>query len=369
MLMPSLEIPRDELIRYRRYFHANPELSLVEYETAAFIERELRECSFDDIRTGVGGTGILATLKGGKPGPVTMLRADMDALPVEETADVPYRSTRAGAMHACGHDGHMAVLLSAARALSKMRSEVAGTIVFCFQPGEEGAFGAKLMVEDGALEDPHVDRCFTFHLFSGLDVGKIGVRDGVFFASSDRFDLVLRGKGGHGAMPQLSVDPVVGAAHLVTMLQTIASREIAPQDSVAITVGKIEAGTTHNVIPDEAVMFATVRAVSDEIRRELPERLERMIEGLCDAMRMDYEFEYHWGYPPTVNDTAMNDVVRRVAERTIGRENVVDPHQYGMWSEDMSYFMQERPGSYFLVGVRGGEIGYEPQPAFIADSI
>ncbi len=357
----SIDVPHDELVRYRRHFHAHPELSLVEHETAAFIERELRECEFDELRTGVGRTGILATLRGARPGPVTLLRADMDGLPMEEVADVPYRSTRKGAMHACGHDGHMAILLASARALSRMRERVAGTIVFCFQPGEEGPAGNKLMIEDGALENPHVDRCFALHLYSGLEVGKIGVRDGAFFASSDRFVLSLKGRGGHGAMPHMSVDPIVAAAQLVTMLQTIPSREIAPKDPVVVTVGALHAGTTFNVIPDDAELSGTVRAFSDEVRRSIPERMERMTEGLCDAMRLDYEFEYLWGYPPTVNDPAMNDVVRAVAAKAIEARNVVDPHDVVLWAEDMSYMMEQRPGAYFVVGVRGAERGVEPQ--------
>ena len=360
-IFPPIEVPSDELVRYRRHFHAHPELSLEEHETAAFIERELRACAFDEIRTGVGGTGILATLRGAKPGPVTLLRADMDALPMQETADVPYRSTRDGAMHACGHDGHMAILLSAARALSRMRDHISGTLVFCFQPAEEGPAGAKLMIEDGALEHPHVDRCFALHLYSGLDVGTVGIRDHAFFASSDRFELTLTGKGGHGAMPHASVDPIVAASQLVTMLQTIPSREIAPKDPIVVTVGKLESGTTFNVIPDHAQMLGTVRAMSDEVRRSIPERMERMIEGLCDALRLDYEFEYLWGYPPTVNDPAMNDVVREVAREVVGAENVVDPHDIVMWAEDMSYMINERTGAYFIVGVRGPERGHEPQ--------
>ncbi|HUA08450.1 MAG TPA: M20 family metallopeptidase [Candidatus Acidoferrales bacterium] len=361
MLSTSIEVPVEELVRYRRHFHANPELSLKEFETAAFIERELRACDFDEIRTGVGKTGILATLRGGRPGPVTLLRADMDALPMDETADVPYRSTRSGAMHACGHDGHMAILLSAARALSRRRELVAGTIVFCFQPAEEGLAGNKLMIDDGALENPHVERCFALHLYSGLDVGKIGVRDGAFFASSDRFTLTLKGRGGHGAMPQLTVDPIVGASQLVAMLQTIVSREIAPKDPAVITVGSLHAGTTFNVIPDTAELQGTVRSFAEDVRRSIPERMERMIEGVCDALRLDYEYEYFWIYPATINDKAMNDVVRAAAARSIGAENVVDPHDIVMWGEDMSFMMQQRPGAYFVVGVRGAELGIEPQ--------
>jgi len=351
----------DELVAYRRHFHANPELSLKEFETAAFIERELRARSFDEIRTGIGKTGILATLRGARPGPVTLLRADMDALPIEELGDAPYRSTNAGVMHACGHDGHMAILLAAARALEARRSEVPGTIVFCFQPGEEGHAGNKLMIEDGALENPHVDRCFALHLYSGLDVGKIGVRDGPFFASSDRFDIELTGTGGHGAMPHAAVDPIVAAAQLVSLLQTIPSREIAPSEPVVVTVGALHAGTTFNVIPERAHMQGSVRAFSEGVRTSIPERMERMVAGLCEAMRLQYRFEYRFVYPPTVNDPGANAVVRRAGREVLGEENVVDPHEIVMWSEDMSFMQEQRPGAYFLVGARGPSAGGHPQ--------
>ena len=360
-LHPTVEIPHDELVRYRRHFHENPELSYQEHETAAFIERELRACDFDDVRTGVAQTGILATLRGGRPGPVTLLRADMDALPVQELSEVAYRSKRDGVMHACGHDGHMAIMLSAARYLSRRKAEIPGTIVFCFQPAEEGPAGAKAMVEEGALENPHVDRAFALHLYSGMEAGKVGIRDGPFFASSDRFSIALLGRGGHGAMPHQAVDPIPAAAQLVTLLQTIPSREIAPKDPVVLTIGKLEAGTTFNVIPDSAHMYGTTRTFDDAVRASLPDRMERMVEGLCDAMRLDYEFEYSWGYPPTVNDPAMNDVVRDVAREAVGAENVVDPQDLALWSEDMSYMLNERPGAYFLIGVRGEELGVEPQ--------
>jgi amidohydrolase len=350
----------EELAHYRRHFHSHPELSLQEHETAAFIERELRDAGFNQLRTGIGTTGILATLEGGKPGPVTLLRADMDGLPVAELNEVEYRSANAGVMHACGHDGHMAILLSAARELMRRREEVGGQIVFCFQPGEEGYAGNKLMIDDGALESPHVDRTFALHLYTGLDAGSIGVRDGAFFPSSDRFEIELTGKGGHGAMPQGAVDPVVAAAQLVTLLQTIASREIAPQAPVVVTVGSIHSGTTFNVIPERATMQGTVRAFDDAVRRSVPERMERMIAGLSAAMRLQYRFAYHWGYPPTVNDAACNDVVRRIGREVFGSDRVVDPHDVVMWSEDMAFMQQERPGAYFIVGARGPQTGTEP---------
>ena len=350
-----------ELVAYRRHFHAHPELSLIEFATAKFIERELRDAGFDQIRTGIGKTGILATLQGGRPGPVTLLRADMDALPIEERNDEPYRSLTPGVMHACGHDGHMAILLAAARALRRRADEISGTIVFCFQPGEEGHSGNKLMIEDGALENPHVDRTFALHLYSGLDVGKIGVRDGAFFASSDRFDIELAGKGGHGALPQSAVDPIVASAQLVTMLQTVASREIAANQPVVVTVGSLHSGTTFNVIPELATLQGSVRAFDDTIRAELPVRIERLLAGVCDAMRLTYRFDYHWIYPPTVNDPATNDVVREVAREVVGAQNLVDPHEIVMWSEDMSFMQELRPGAYFLVGARGPRKGIEPQ--------
>ncbi len=334
---------------------------MAEVETAAFVERELRALDFDEIRTGVGGTGILATLRGGRPGPVTLLRADMDALPVTELNDVPYASTKPGVMHACGHDAHVAILSCAAKDLARRRAEVPGTLVFCFQPGEEGAAGNKLMIDDGALENPHVDRVFALHVYSGLDVGKIGVRDGAFFASSDRFVLRLKGSGGHGAMPDLSVDPIVAASYLVTMLQTLTSREVAPREPVVVTIGKIESGSTFNVIPDEAEMLGTVRAFDEAVRRTMPERMERIVAGLCASLRLTYEFEYLWGYPTTVNDAAANEVVREVGRGALGAANVVDGHEIVMWSEDMSYMQELRPGSYLLVGARGPQLGTYPQ--------
>jgi amidohydrolase len=360
-MIAALDVPMDELSRHRRHFHMHPELSMQEFETAAYIERHLRELDLDEIRTGVGQTGILGTLRGGRPGPVTLLRADIDALPVTEIGDCDYKSQTPGAMHACGHDAHVAILLSAAKELARRRAEIPGTLVFCFQPGEEGYAGNKLMIDDGALEHPHVDRCFALHVFSGLEVGKIGVRDGAFFASSDEFHLTIRGKGGHGAMPERAIDPIVAGAHFVTMLQTIVSREIAPKEPAAFTVGRFHAGSTFNVIPNEAEMEGTVRSFDREVRESMPERLERILRGLAEAMRIEYEMKYRYGYPPTINDAAMNEIVREVGRNVLGHENVVYPHDIVMWAEDMAFMLQERPGAYFLVGASGPDKGHFPQ--------
>jgi amidohydrolase len=353
-MLASDLVPTDDLVRVRRHLHRHPELSMVEFETAAFVAEELAKLGLDEIRTGVGRTGVLGTLRGGKPGPVTLLRADMDALPIVELVEADYRSQRSGVMHACGHDGHVSILLAAARTLAARRSEVPGTLVFCFQPGEEGSAGNRLMIEDGALEDPHVDRTFALHLYSGLDVGKIGVRDGAFFASADEYTLIIKGKGGHGAMPQIAIDPIVAGSYFVTMLQTIVSREIAAKDPAVFTVGKFEAGTTFNVIPDEAKLMGTVRCFDAEVRASMPERMERIVKGLGEAMRIDYDLDYHWSYPPTVNDRETNDVVREVGRAVLGPENVVE-HDIVMWAEDMSFMQEQRPGAYFIVGARGGD--------------
>ena len=358
--MPAPDVlPHDEMVRTRRRLHEQPELSLLEFDTARFVAETLAGYHLDEIRTGVGRTGVLATLRGGRPGPVTLLRADMDALPIRELNTVDYRSHREGIMHACGHDGHVAILLAAAATLAARRAEVAGTLVFCFQPGEEGAAGNRLMIEDGALEHPHVDRTFALHLYSGLDVGKIGVRDGPFFASADEFTLTIRGRGGHGAMPHTAVDPIVAGAHVVTMLQTIVSREVAPKEPAVFTVGQFTSGTTFNVIPDEAVLKGTVRAFDADVRAAMPERLRRISAGLAEALRVEIEVDYHWSYPPTVNAREPNDVVRAAGRRRLGAENVVE-HDIVMWAEDMSFMQEVRPGAYFIVGSRGSEASAYP---------
>jgi amidohydrolase len=347
-------VPLDEMVATRRHLHMHPELSMLEHATAALVARELAALDLDDLRTAVGETGVVGTLVGGKPGPVTLLRADMDGLPILEANTVEYRSRADGVMHACGHDGHVAILLAAAKTLAADRANVPGTLVFCFQPGEEGKAGALKMIRDGVLENPHVDRTFALHLYSGLDVGKIGVRDGPYFASADEFDLIIRGKGGHGAMPQNSFDPIVAGAHMVSMLQTVISREIAPKDPAVITVGSFTSGTTFNVIPDRAHLQGTVRAFDESVRRSLPERMERVIKGVAAALRVDYEFDYHWSYPPTVNDKAVNDVVRATGTAELGAASVVE-HDIVMWAEDMSFMQNERPGAYFIVGSRGDD--------------
>lgn len=327
---------------------------MLEFGTAAHVLERLEALPVERIRINVGQTGVVAALQGGRPGPVTLLRADMDALPIEEISSRPYRSQNPGVMHACGHDGHVSILLGVAATLCRRRADVRGTIVFCFQPGEEGSAGNRLMIEDGALEDPHVDRVFALHLYSGLDTGKIGIRDGPFLPSSDRFTIEIIGTGGHGAMPQSARDPIVAAAHVVTMLQTIVSREVAPGDPVVVTVGALQGGTTFNVIPDIVTLRGTVRCFDSEVRKTMPQRIDRIVDGICAALRVEHRFEYRYNYPVTVNDAAAADVIRAAGNAVIGRENVVE-HDAIMMAEDMSFMHEQRPGGYFLVGSRGGD--------------
>lgn len=367
-MLPVSSVPHGELVATRRRLHEQPELSMVEFDTARYVADELGTMALDEIRTGVGGTGVLGTLVGGKPGRVTLLRADMDALPVRELNEVAYRSQRDGVMHACGHDGHVAILLAAARTLAEQRADVPGTLVFCFQPGEEGAAGNRCMIEDGALEHPHVERTFALHLYSGLELGKVGVRDGPFFASADEFVLNVRGRGGHGAMPHAAIDPIVAGAQLVTMLQTIVSREIVPREPVVVTVGAFQSGTTFNVIPDEAVLRGTVRTFDRDVRAGMPDRLRRIAAGVAAAMGVEIAVDYRWSYPPTVNAPEPNDAVRAVAREIVGPDDLVE-HEIIMWAEDMSFMQEQRPGAYFVVGSRGGESSAHPHhsPRFDID--
>ena len=361
--MPAPEaIPHDEMVRARRRLHASPELSMVEFDTARFVAETLGTYGLDEVRTKIGKTGVLGTLVGGRPGPVTLLRADMDALPIREINAVDYVSTRDGVMHACGHDGHVAILLAAAKTLAERRSEVAGTLVFCFQPGEEGAAGNRFMIEDGALENPHVDRTFALHLYSGLDVGKIGVRDGAFFASADEFTLTIRGRGGHGAMPHNSIDPIVAGAHIVTMLQTIVSREVAPKDPAVFTVGQFTSGTTFNVIPDEALP----QGDGAGLRRRGPGKHARPPARASPAAWRGAAGRDRGRLPLVVPaDRQRGRAERRrpgaSAARLLGPENVVE-HDIVMWAEDMSFMQELRPGAYFIVGSRGGEASSFPAP-------
>jgi amidohydrolase len=278
----------------------------------------------------------------------------MDALPIEEENDVSYRSVAREKMHACGHDGHVAILLGAARIVASRRDEVAGTVCFLFQPAEEGKGGAKAMVADGVLERFGIERAYGLHLASAHPAGQVGLREGAFYASSDSIEITIEGKGGHGASPHLSVDPVYVAAEFVVAVQQIVSRNVDPIEPAVVTIGAIHGGTTHNVIPSRVRLLGTVRAFDANVRAKMPERIERVLRGICEASGATYAFEYLWRYPVTTNDPVQTQYVRALAERVVGAGRVADVPKL-MGAEDFSFFAERVPACFFTIGSNGGE--------------
>jgi amidohydrolase len=363
-----LLISRDELVRDRRRLHANPELAFEEHETAALVAERLRSLGLE-VQTGVGKTGVVGRLRGGQPGRTVLLRADMDALPIQEENEVEYRSTRPGVMHACGHDGHVAIMLGAARALAARRDRLAGTIVFAFQPAEERIPGGALgMIAEGVMDNPKVDAVFGLHLTLAAPVGAVRVRPGPSMASADTFQAEILGRGGHASRPQFAVDPIRIAASVVTALHSIVSREIAPLQPAVITIGTIHAGTVSNVIPSSATLGGSVRAVDQQVRETMARRIQETIVGIARAMGGDARIDYRLGYPPVVNDAAMTELVAEVARQVVGEAAALG--EPNMASEDVSYFLQRAPGCYFNLGVANearGLTGSNHHPRFDLD--
>jgi amidohydrolase len=347
-----------ELVADRRFLHQHPELGFKEEATAAFIADRLRPLGLDDVQTGVGRTGVVGLLRGSVgPGPCVLLRADMDALPIEELNDVPYRSQLPGVMHACGHDAHVAMLLGAAKLLAQHRADFAGTVKFVFQPSEEAnGGGARPMIEAGVLENPNVGAAFGLHIGTNVPLGKIAVKAGPVNASADSAIVTIRGQGGHAARPHQAVDPVVIGAHCIIALQTVVSREVNPSSPAVITVGTLHAGTVSNVIPEDATFRATVRTVDQRTRTLLSERIPAVVRGIAEAFRATADVQYRLGYPPLLNDAAMASLVREVAHDVVGTENVSAP-SVGMGAEDMAYFLEAVPGAFYRLGARNRATG------------
>lgn len=346
------------VIADRRHLHENPELGFEEVKTSKFVTERLQSLGVEDIKTGIAKTGVTGLIRGGKgPGKTVLLRADMDALPILEENDVPYVSQNPGVMHACGHDGHTAILMGVARLLTERKDSFAGTVKLLFQPAEElPPGGARPMIEAGVLEDPHVDAVFGLHVAQEAPVGQIIVGSGPIMAAADRFNIVIKGKGGHGAMPQTTVDPIVVGAQIVTALQTLISRELDPIATGVVSVCAFHAGNAFNVIPDTAELRGTVRTFSPECRSMLEKRIEEVATGIASAMRAEAEVSYVRGYPSTVNDPEMADLVREVAADVVGKDNVIAA-QPKMGAEDFSYFLLERPGAFYFVGSNNEERG------------
>jgi len=337
----------EEVVSIRRDVHAHPEQGFKEKRTSDLILRKLKSYGVEAKR--VCDTGIIGLIKGAMPGPTILIRADIDGLPVTELNEVPYASKTPGVMHACGHDGHVASALGTARILAKKRSEIAGNIKFMFQPAEEGPGGARPMIEAGLLKNPKVDYAFALHMWNDLPVGKIGVRPGPVMASADEFVVTICGVGGHGAAPHQTIDPVVVASQVVVACQTIVSRRVDPTKSAVVTFGKIAAGNRFNIIPAEAQLVGTVRALEEDVRVAVKRELHRIIEGVAGALGAKARIEYKDGYPPTVNHPDATAMVRRAAEAVVGRANVVE-QDVTLGAEDMSYVLKEVPGCYWFLG-------------------
>lgn len=334
-----------EIIDLRRDIHRHPELAFQERRTAALVAERLRACGLD-VRTGLAGTGVTADLDGAAPGPRLALRADMDALPIQETNDVPYKSVVDGVMHACGHDGHVAALLGAARALVGLRDRLKGGVRFIFQPAEETEGGARPLIAAGVLDG--VDEIYGLHLWNYQPCGTVGIKTGPVTAAASEFRIRITGRGGHGAAPQGTVDAVVVGSQVVTALQTIVSRNIDPLEGAVVTIGRFQAGGGFNVIADQAVLDGTTRAYSEENQRLLKARMEEILAGLGRAFGATIELDYVEGYPPTVNAEEPTAVVRAAARKIVG-DGVIAPF-LTLVGEDFSYYARQVPGCFVFVG-------------------
>lgn len=351
----AAEALRAQLIAQRRDFHEHPELSNREERTSRVIAEKLRALGFDDVKTGVGKYGVVGLLKGSKPGPVVAVRADMDALPIQETIDVAYKSQNAGAKHACGHDVHMTVELGVAEILSKRRDLINGSIKFIFQPAEEGPpageeGGAKLMIKEGALENPRPSAIFGLHVMPNIEVGQIGYNIGPSMASADRFVITVRGKKVHGAYPHDGIDAVVVAAECVSALQSIRSRRINTQEPMVLTIGSIHGGNRYNIVTDEVKLEGTVRTLNEDIRRRVRQMMDETLTGITSAYGAKYELEYVENAAVTYNDPALAEATLPTLRRLIGEKNLSVPLPQ-MAGEDFSYYQRVIPGFFYFLGV------------------
>jgi amidohydrolase len=347
-ISPEVERLIPEMRRVRRDLHANPELGFQERRTADIVARRLTELGYQ-MRTGLGRTGVAASLRGTGAGKTVMVRADMDALPIEEQTDVPWRSRWPGAMHACGHDAHTSIVLALADVLAAEMRRHSGSLLLLFQPAEELLQGAPAMLADGALGDRVPDAAFSVHMHNEQSAGKVAIRSGPVLASADRIRITVRGRGGHGAFPHLAADPVVAAAHLVTAVQTLVSRETPPLESAVLSITMLKAGTAFNVIPDTVEMEGTLRCFEAALRENLLESLDRTVSAVASALRCTGEVRTEWLTPAVVNDPETTRTARAAAAAVVGEDNVVEMPRI-MGSDDLAYFWQRVPGCYVFIG-------------------
>lgn len=356
-IRPEIQALQPQLVAFRRQIHQHPELGFKEQITAAAIAAKLTEWKIPH-QIGIAQTGIVAMIQGRKTSfrlKTLAIRADMDALPIQEANDVPYKSQHDGVMHACGHDGHVAIALMTAYYLSQHQNDFAGMVKIIFQPAEEGPGGAKPMIEAGVLKNPDVNAIIGLHLWNNLPLGTIGVRSGALMAAVELFSLTIQGKGGHGAMPHQTVDSIVLGSQIVTALQTIVSRSVNPIDSAVVTVGEFHAGTAKNVIADTATLSGTVRYFNPDLADFFQQRIEAIVSGICASHGATYKLDYVKLYPPTINDPKITDLVRAVATDLVETPLGIVPECQTMGGEDMSFFLQQVPGCYFFLGSANSE--------------
>jgi amidohydrolase len=343
-----------ELISLRRDFHKHPELGFEEFRTSDVIAQYLEDLGLN-VKRGLAKTGVVGILKGDSSGPTLLIRSDMDALPIEEQNDVPYKSVNSGIMHACGHDAHMSMLLIAAKILSHHKDKVFGTIVFAFQPNEEVA-GAERMVEDGVLEEPKVDASFGLHVWSLLESGKIGVIEGPIMASSWYFKLTIKGKGGHGGSPHTSVDPIICASYIIQAVQTIQTRDTSALEPTVITFGKVNAGTMNIVIPESIVLEGSIRCLHEGDER-IRLRFEEIVKNICITFRTTYELEFMCGNRLLVNEKSMTRIVKIIADQVVSSENIVGEEARMMVGEDYAEFARRVPSAFYFIGTKKNNLG------------
>ncbi|NBD36300.1 MAG: amidohydrolase [Chloroflexi bacterium] len=344
----------DQLVAWRRDLHKHPEIGLEEHRTAKFVAETLRDLGYT-VETGIAHTGVVGLLENGD-GPVIMNRVDMDALPIQEENDAPYASEVPGMMHACGHDAHVAIGLGIATLMAQHQEAWRGTLKLIFQPGEEGMNGAEIMVNEGVLENPRPDKALAIHVWNMMPVGVIGAVPGSVMAAAERWQAELRGKGGHAAHPEDTVDPLVAAAHVVTALQTVVSRNVGAQETAVVTVGMLRSGDTFNVIPDTAELRGTIRTYDPEVRETVVTRVREIVEGTGQAMGCDVTLQLDALTPAVDNDAEVTHLVQSVITDLWG-DDALDIEERTMGSEDAAFFMDEIPGCYIFIGSgpEGGE--------------
>jgi amidohydrolase len=358
LINPEVLKIKNTIIETRRDLHKHPELSFKEFRTSKIVSEKLEKFGFE-VQTNIGKTGVIGVLKGKHKGKTIAMRADMDALPIQETSDVPYKSINDGIMHACGHDAHVAILLGAAEILSKKINQINGNIKFIFQPAEEGFGGAQYMIDDGAIDD--VDEIYGLHVWNYQKAGTVGIKSGPVMAAADKFTISIKGIGGHGAAPQGTVDATIVASYLIQSLQTIVSRNVNPLDSTVITIGQINGGNNFNIIADKIILKGTARAYTQKNRNLIKKRMHEMCKGVGQTFGAKIQLNYKDGYPPVINDNNITNNVKKAANKIIP-EGIVSPY-LSMGGEDFSYFANKVPGCFFFLGSlpEGKEMMSTPQ--------